>query len=305
MSVIFSRKEKFMINTKKRSELGVSVWYYDSKNDTPETRLKPLTFDVWAKYVNLENLYTFPYRIMIKFENPDVLFLPVRARKSFQTTAIFSLKLNRIDNFTIQSTDIFRDDDLRTDDIFWAIWYVLFHDYNWDAPNLLIKKQTRTFEKDEKYWYMSKSYRAPALFLTYENLKDLGITNKELSDTLLACEYLNFVDFFNGAETLKWLSVAPVFEDSRNYKKFLDNVVDEDSRKQDHWEIAKKRQKNYKTYISRIDPKIMERWGTGVMGGKLTERAIEVLKKYLIATNQPTQLLDSVRLEVKITRTKK
>ena len=290
------------MKTMKRSELGVTVYYFDKTGNSPEERVKPLTYDVWAKYMNLENLYTFPFRIMLKFENPNTLFLPSRKREHFETTVICSLKMNRIDHFTIQSTDIYRDDDLSTEDVYWAVWYVLFHDFNWDAPNLLIKKQVRSYEKG--FEYMTKSNKPLAPVLTNENLEELGITNKELNQTLLACEYLNFVDFFNGAETLNWLSVAPVFEDSKNYKKFLDNVVDKEDRKHDHWELAQKRKRNMKTYINRIDEKILERWGTGIMGGKLGDRAQEVLTKYLVATNQPVELLDSVRLEVKIVRTK-
>jgi hypothetical protein len=290
-----------MIDTMSRSELGVSVWYFDSAGDTPEDRVQPLTSEVWDKYVSEEHFWTIPHRIMFNFKNPDALGLPSRERDNFETTVICSLKLNRIDHFTIQSTDVYRSDELNSEDIYWAIWYVLFHDYNWDAPNLLIKKQVRTYEKG--YEYFTKSNKPLAPILTNENLEELGITNKELNQTLLACEYLNFVDFFNGSETLNWLSVAPVFENSKSYKKFLDNVVDEEDRKPDHYELAQKRKRTMKTYVNRIDPKIMVRWGTGIMGGKLTDRALEVLTKYLVATNQPVELLDSVRLEVKITRT--
>ena len=290
------------MKTQKRSELGVTVYYFDKTGDSPEERVKPLTYDVWAKYMNLENLYTFPFRIMLKFENPNTLFLPSRTREHFETTVICSLKMNRVDHFTIQAVDIYRDDDLRSEDIYWAIWYTLFHDYNWNAPNLIIKKQSRSYV--EGFEYFSKTYKQPAILLTNEDLKKCGITNKELNDTLLACEYLNFVDFFNGAETLNWMSVAPVFEDSRNYMKFLKNVVEEKTRKPEDYAVAKRLQKNLKTYISRIDPKILKRFGTGTMGGKLTDRAQEVLTHYLLLTNQPVELLDSVRLEVKITRTK-
>lgn len=283
----------------KRSELGVEVFYYDKDNPSPDSMLKPLTKEVWDKYVTLENYYCFPYRIAFVVTNPRTLFLPEREREQFEVTILCSLKLNRFEKFTIQATELDRDDDFNFEDVFWAIWYTAFFDFNWNAPNLLIKPQARP--KVQGFEYFTQSSQELAPILTSQDVNKLGFTHRELSFSLLACRYLKFVDFFNGNETLNWLSVAPVFEKSANYTKFLKRVVNEETRVQEDWELAQKQKRNIKTYLNRcVEQGLLERFGSGTIGGELTDKTIGIITKYLEATSQPFQLLDSLNTYVEV-----
>jgi hypothetical protein len=283
----------------KRSELGVEVFYYDKDNPSPDSMLKPLTKEVWDKYVTLENYYCFPYRIAFVITNPTTLYLPEREREQFEVTILCSFKLNRFEKFTIQATTLDRDDDFNFEDVFWAIWFTAFFDFNWNAPNLLIKPQTKSRVQGFEYFTQSSQELAP--HLTNEDFSKLGFTPRELSSSLLACRYLKFVDFFNGNETLNWLSVAPVFEKPANYTKFLKRVVYEETRVQEDWELAQKQKRNIKTYLNRcVEQGLLERFGSGSIGGKLTDKTIGIITKYLEATSQPFQLLDSLNTYVEV-----
>lgn len=299
-----------MVNVISRQNFGAEVFYYDTDGETPGKRLLPLTTTKWNLEMNEDTNFSFPNRIAITFKNPDIFYLATSSAKGyrdhFEITVLLSIKLNRLINFTIQAQGLQWQDDLTSKDIYNMVWYALYIDYNYDPLNLIIKKQTVIHEEDKEYWYMSKSEKPVAPVLTDENYKELGITYKEVADTLFACEYLNYIDFSNKDTNLnlRWLSVLPMFEDFNRYKKFLINVEDKSTRKDNHREIAQKLERITETYLNNVDPKILERFGTEYDGGKLTDRGKEVLLKYLTVTNQDPELIKSVLYEVKVDRNK-
>ena len=85
------------------------------------------------------------------------------------------------------------------------------------------------------------------------------------------------------------------------YTKFLKRVVDEETRVQEDWELAQKQKRNIKTYLNRcVEQGLLERFGSGNIGGKLTDKTLEIITKYLEATSQPFQLLDSLNTYVEV-----
>ena len=95
-----------------------------------------------------------------------------------------------------------------------------------------------------------------------------------------------------------------MFEDFNRYKKFLINVEDKSTRKDNHWEIAQKLERITETYLNNVDPKIFESFGTEYDGGKFTDRGKEVLEEYLTATNQDSNLIQSVYSEYEVNQNK-
>lgn len=299
-----------MIKLINRQSFQAEFFYYNSHGETPSKRILPLTTAKWNLEMTEDTNFSFPNRISITFKNPEIFSLATSKAKGyrdhFDITVIFSIKMNRLINFTIQARGLQWEDDLASKDLYYYIWYLLYADYNYDPLNLIIKKQTVTYEEDEEYWYMSKSEKPVAPVLTNENYKELGITYKEVEDTLFACEYLNYVAFSNSVGKLdfKWFSVLPMFEDISRYKKFLVNVEEKSTRKDNHWEIAQKLERTAKTYLNNVDPKIFESFGTEYDGGKFTDRGKEVLEKYLTATNQDSNLIQSVYSEYEVNQNK-
>jgi len=112
--------------------------------------------------------------------------------------------------------------------------------------------------------------------------------------------YLTFVDFFKDNDPLKWTSVAPIFDDFKSYDKFIDNVVNKETRVKADYEFALKLYNRSKTYLNRaVESGILIRGGTGNLGGKLTEKSEEILKRYIQITNQDKKILEHIKYEVR------
>ena len=126
----------------------------------------------------------------------------------------------------------------------------------------------------------------------------IGCSWKELFLLFQAMRYLTFVDFFNGNDPLKWLSVAPIFDDYKSYEKFLDNVVEKKTRVKADYDFAQKKYRTTKTYLNRaVESGLLKRFGTGTSGGMLTDKAVEILFKYVQLTNQNIKVLDHIQYE--------
>ena len=55
-----------------------------------------------------------------------------------------------------------------------------------------------------------------------------------------------------------------------------------------------------KQRINRINPKYLTKWGSGTLGGQLTDDGKRLLDGYLKLTNQPLELKDSVIYEARV-----
>lgn len=76
-----------------------------------------------------------------------------------------------------------------------------------------------------------------------------------------AMRYLTFVDFFKDNDPLKQTSVAPIFDDFKRYDKFMDNVVNKETRVKADYEFALKLYNRSKTYLNRAVESGILIWG--------------------------------------------
>ena len=166
----------------------------------------------------------------------------------------------------------------------------------------LVKEQMRTYVKEFEYMTkFPKDIRATGLLINNKQLNEkVGCSWKELNLLFQAMRYLSFVDFFKDNDPLRWTSVAPIFDNFESYDKYMDNVNNEETRVKADFDFSKKLYNNTKTYLNRaVESGILIRGGTGTLGGKLTEKSEEILKKYIQITNQDKKILKHIKYEVR------
>ena len=260
---------------------------------------RPLTKAKWLQFYNADSLYSTPEGTRLSFIlNENDFGYELASKDKLRVTVTCDLKLNELNNLKVNLEGITREHDLIFEDIWSACWLGLFQQFNFNPLMSLIKPQARSWEK-EPFEYMSKTSVKPTT-LILDTEKEMGFKATEINAVLLAERYLKFVDFFNGNDPMKWLAVEGIFTDWKHYNLFEKNVINEKTRKQAHYELAKKRERTIKTYLGRArELEVLSKVGTGNRGGKLTKKGEKILVNYVLYTNQNKKVLDSVKYEVR------
>ena len=260
---------------------------------------RPLTKTYWAEHYTYENIFSLPNRLAF-VGNQDDFGFDLASDNGLRVVINCDLKFNKLVNFKMQVEGIDREHNLSFEDFYTACWLALFQQFNYNPMKSLVKEQFREYTRE--FEYMSKfpdDLRAVGLMISNNQLQQkIGCSWKELNLLFQAMRYISFVDFFNGNDPLKWLSVAPIFDDYKSYEKFLDNVVEKKTRVKADYDFAQKQYRNTKTYLNRaVESKLLKRFGTGTSGGMLTDKAVEILFKYVQLTNQNKKVLDHIQYE--------
>jgi|DEB0MinimDraft_4_1074332.scaffolds.fasta_scaffold03852_2 hypothetical protein len=262
---------------------------------------KQLTQSYWAEHYTYENIFTLPNRLAF-VGNQDDFGFDLASDNELKVVINCDLKFNQLVNFKMQVEGISREQELSFKTLFTACWLTLFQQFNYNPMKSLVKEQSRTYVKE--FEYMTKfpsDIRAVGLMINNRQLNEkVGCSWKELGLLFQSMRYLAFVDFFKDNDPLKWTSVAPIFDDFKSYDKFMDNVVNKETRVKADYDFSKKLYNNTKTYLNRaVESGILIRGGTGNIGGKLSDKSKEILKKYIQITNQDKKVLEHIKYEVR------
>ena len=262
---------------------------------------RPLTKSYWAEHYTYENIFTLPNRLAF-VGNQDDFGFDLASGNELKVVINCDLKFNQLSNFKMTVEGISREQELSFKTLFTACWLTLFQQFNYNPMKSLVKEQMRTYVKEFEYMTkFPKDIRATGLLINNKQLNEkVGCSWKELNLLFQAMRYLSFVDFFKDNDPLRWTSVAPIFDNFESYDKYMDNVVNEETRVKADYDFAQKLYNNTKTYLNRaVESGILIRRGTGTLGGKLTDKSEEILKRYIQITNQDKKVLKHIKYEVR------
>ena len=239
--------------------------------------LSDMTNKKWKEISNPDNYYSTTdksFRLYITCRDPQVYDLMSREKMNFEVTLIGHFKFNQLQDITIQGTGFtsqeFQHANLSFDEIFSVAYNTLFRRYNWNPLKQIIETDINLLRAEGKINYdMTKIY----------------------SDLFLSLDYLAFVNFF-GRNYLTNLCNKHLLNDWESYDKV---VSDDGTIPTSANEIQSMKQR-----INRINPKYLTKWGSGTLGGKITEDGKRLLDGYLKLTNQPLELKDSVIYEARV-----
>ena len=270
-------------------------------NTSARLKRRQLTKSYWEEHYTYETLFTLPNRLAF-VGNQDDFGFDLASENELRVVINCDLKFNQLSNFKMQVVGISREQELSFNDLFTACWLTLFQQFNYNPMKSLVKEQLREYTKE--FEYMTKfpsDIRAVGLMISNKQLNEkIGCSWKDLHLLFQSMRYLTFVDFFKDNDPLKWTSVAPIFDDFKSYDKFMDNVVNKETRVKADYEFALKLYNRSKTYLNRaVESGILIRGGTGNLGGKLTEKSEEILKRYIQITNQDKKILEHIKYEVR------
>ena len=138
---------------------------------------------------------------------------------------------------------------------------------------------------DETYTKYKEYYETLSSVLDDNSIPKKLATKKEMRATLLATEYLHYVDFFGNSSPTKLQASPDLIQDFLKYSDYKDLGYKDpkDYSKEDKQTIKEQTDKAnvVKTTVSRIPESIMTRFeDKGIAGGQLTQDAINFYKYY-------------------------
>jgi len=180
------------------------------------------------------------------------------------------------------------------------MWLALFKKFNYNPLMPLVKPPMRVrveplARSNEHHKLMGEwnIYDVEATTVgVLKKLNDEGYTFKDVHKVYEAIEYLQFVDFFNGRNTLQFLASKYALTDYEIWNNFLEMMNDKEYKAE-----VQSRADKLKQPLARN--KYLKRYGSGNRGGYITDEGIDIWAKWIIFSGQDPELLDSVRYEVK------
>ncbi len=256
----------------------------------------PLDWRVWSQII--KDNYTAPRGTKFRFTfNDPASFLLARRDDRFKVVVICNLRLNRFENYSVTMKGVDHRTDISMTDITTGIWLTMFEDFEYNPLLPLIKPPAVITNEDWKWGSFAPRLK-PAEF-EIDDFKKSFID--DVQKVLQALEYLQFVDFFNGRNPLRQMAVKGIYNRYIDYLSFW-NAWDSES------DLAKGEINSLRSQVRDQAQRIkmplyrnpyLDRGKRGgkKVGGKLTDKGENILIEWLSKTNQPLELLDSVRYE--------
>ena len=279
-------------------------------------QFKNLTKKKWSEITSKENLYSAPkgFLIMFVFDNPEhfpLLDMSKQDVDEFEITVIADFKFNRLVNWRVQTIGVNQSNEFSFTDIGTAMWLALFKKFNYNPlmplvnppmrlrtyPNVTTNKlDIEPLARSSEHHTLMGEWNIydvePTTVGVLKKLSDEGYDFKDVLKVYEAIEYLQFVDWFNGRNTLQFLASKYALTDYEIWNNFLEMMNDKEYKAE-----VQSRADKLKQPLARN--KYLKRYGSGNRGGYITDEGIDIWAKWIIFSGQDPELLNSVRYEVK------
>ena len=255
-----------------------------------------LDWRVWSQIK--DNNYTAPKGTWFRFTwTEPASFLLARRSDKFKVVVLCKLRLNRFENYQVKMFGVDHRDTISMTDITTGIWLTMFEDFEYN-PLLPLIKPPAVITNQQWKWGSFAPRLKPAEF-EIDDFKKTSIN--EVNKVLQAVEYLHFVDFFNGRNPLRQMAVKGIYNRYVDYLGFWNAWESESDRAKGSIDSLRSQVKDQtqrlKTPLARNPYLDRSKRGGKKVGGRLTDEGVQILFDWVSKTNQPLELLDSVRYE--------